>query len=267
MSETNFNDEVKRGERFRFGSNWKNFLNHLSEDRIFQAEQSLKKMLGIENLKGKTFLDVGSGSGLFSLAAKRLGAKVYSFDYDPLSVACTKELKRKFYVDDKDWIIEEGSILDEKYIATLGKFDVVYSWGVLHHTGNMWKALDNVCKLVDKNGCLFVALYNTQQFASHYWKGVKLAYNKISLLRPLLFFIHFLYPTIPSIFVKLMLRQKPPRGMTIYYDLIDWLGGYPFEVSTPREIFLYYREKGFELQNLNTVGGRLGCNEYIFKKQ
>src|SRR6185369_14036983 len=131
--------EVNAGERFEFGKNWSRFLALLDERRIKEAEDSLKRMLEVETLEGKSFVDVGSGSGLFSLAARRLGAKVHSLDYDPNSVACTAELKRRYFPNDLSWRVEEGSALDRKYLASLGTFDVVYSWGVLHHTGKMWQ--------------------------------------------------------------------------------------------------------------------------------
>jgi ribosomal protein L11 methylase PrmA len=102
--------EVGAGERFAFGENWAGFLNVLDAQRIQQAVDSLKTNLGVDNLEGKSFLDIGSGSGLFSLAAKRLGAKVLSFDYDPQSVACTKELKKSYFENDNDWDIQTGSV-------------------------------------------------------------------------------------------------------------------------------------------------------------
>src|SRR5512142_240157 len=104
--------EMAAGERFEFGKNWVKFLAVLDERRIGQAEQSLRDFLDIDSLAGKTFLDVGSGSGLFSLAAIRLGAeRVHSFDYDPQSVACTRELHRRYYPDSDRWSVGQGSAL------------------------------------------------------------------------------------------------------------------------------------------------------------
>jgi 2-polyprenyl-6-hydroxyphenyl methylase/3-demethylubiquinone-9 3-methyltransferase len=137
-------EEIKAGSRFAFGENWSRFLTEIDDDRIRQAEQSLCDMLKVKSLQGKQFLDIGSGSGMFSLAARRLGATVHSFDYDPHSVACTNELKRRYFPDDPHWNVEQASALDEKYISGLGCFDVVYSWGVLHHTGQMYRAFINV---------------------------------------------------------------------------------------------------------------------------
>ncbi|HWC76414.1 MAG TPA: class I SAM-dependent methyltransferase, partial [Blastocatellia bacterium] len=151
--------ELARGERFAFGQNWARYLEGLDESRIQDAETSLKEMLEVEDLQGKSFLDIGSGSGLFSLAARRLGARVHSLDYDPQSVACTSELRRRYFPGDSSWTVEEGSTLDREYLNSLGSFDVVYSWGVLHHTGRMWEALDNALVPVKPGGRLFVAIY------------------------------------------------------------------------------------------------------------
>ena len=152
---TKFQTQIAQGERFEFGKNWQYFLNKLSNNRIKDAEKSIYDLLGVDDLTGQSFLDIGSGSGLFSLAARRIGARVHSFDFDPQSVACTQELKRRYFENDDNWIIEKGSVLDADYLKSLGEFDYVYSWGVLHHTGDMWQALENINQNVKKMARLF----------------------------------------------------------------------------------------------------------------
>ena len=146
VNESGFQAEVSEGGRFEFGKNWRSFLDSLTDDRIAVAEHSLREALGLSGpsaLLGKTFLDIGSGSGLFSLAARRMGARVYSFDYDPVSVACTVELRSRHFPDDSEWTVKEGSVLDPSFLKGLGSFDIVYAYGSLHHTGDMWRALAN----------------------------------------------------------------------------------------------------------------------------
>lgn len=267
--------EVARGERFEFGANWAQFVNVLNDDRIALAEQSLSNMLGVNDLRGKCFLDIGSGSGLFSLAARRLGATVHSFDYDPQSVACTAELKRRYYPDDSDWIVEQGSALDQNHLQTLGQWDIVYSWGVLHHTGAMWQGLENLSPLVRQGGTLFIAIYNHQRVMTPVWIWVKRAYNRLPnrlswlVLGPALIYLWW-----PRTLYDLV-RGKPfytwrhyaehgVRGMSAWRDVVDWVGGYPFEVAKPEEIFRFYRDRGFVLENMVTCGGALGCNQFVF---
>lgn len=263
--------EIARGERFAFGANWSSFLGTLDEGRIRIAEDSLRGLLGVENLAGRTFLDVGSGSGLFSLAARRLGARVRSFDFDPQSVACTRELQQRYCADDPEWTVTPGSALDETFLASLGTFDVVYSWGVLHHTGQMWRAIELVSQRVSPGGLFVLALYNDQGWRSRAWRVVKQCYCAGPFGRGLMTAIFF-----PWFFARAMLvslirgrnefadyRRK--RGMSITHDWIDWLGGLPFEVATPDAVEGFLQPGGFVLQKLNATR-RLGCNEFVFTR-
>jgi len=265
MGETHAS-EVEQGKRFEFGANWARFLTILNEERIKQAEQSLMAMLGQQDLNGKTFLDIGSGSGLFSLAAYRLGAKVHSFDYDPQSVECTRELQRRYCPDNSKWIVEQASALDQDYLQKLGQFDVVYSWGVLHHTNQMWQALENVVPLVKVKGQLFIAIYNDQGFISDYWTAVKRIYNKNLVGRVFTVCIHYPYLFVLRWLIRKLSGRSIERGMDIWRDMLDWLGGYPFEVAKPEEIYSFFQNRDFVLRRLKTCGGRMGCNEFVFEK-
>jgi len=269
--------EIAHGERFEFGKNWSRFLDVLDDARIARAEESLEQMLEVADLEGRSFLDIGSGSGLFSLAARRLGARVHSFDYDPHSVACTKELRRRYFNNDSDWLIEEGSALDPDYLKSLGTFDVVYSWGVLHHTGDMWRALDNAQLAVKAGGKLFIAIYNDQGSKSARWKWAKKTYNDLPPFLKTPFAIAALAPEETKAILRSLLSLRPRdylhswtsydqnRGMSRWRDIIDWVGGYPFEVAKPDEIFNFYRGRGFQLTRMTCTRG-LGCNEFVFTK-
>jgi 2-polyprenyl-3-methyl-5-hydroxy-6-metoxy-1,4-benzoquinol methylase len=264
----------KQEPAFNFGKNWKNFLKNFKEISIEEAEKQLRFMLETDNLDNKTFLDAGSGSGLHSLAALRLGAKVRSFDYNIQCVECNKYLKDKFAKQNTNWQIDEASVLDEKYINEIGKFDIVYSWGVLHHTGNMWKAFDNLLNAVNDGGLCFVAIYNDQGINSVRWKRIKRLYCQGFFGRTIVKMLYLPYFFFRMILNETLKRRNPftvfrryrkNRGMSVYYDWIDWLGGYPFEVAKPEEIVEYFKKNGYILEKLKT-NQRLGCNEFVFKK-
>lgn len=266
-----FQREVAAGQRFEFGKNWERFLNVLDDERIARALQSLQEHLELDRLDGLRFCDVGSGSGLFSLAARRLGATVHSFDFDPSSVGCTQEMKRRYFAEDPNWTIQQASVLDADYLKSLGQFDVVYSWGVLHHTGAMWQAIENVTRLVAPNGRLFIALYNDQGWLSRMWLAVKRAYCCCTLGRWAMTAIW-----VPGFFARMCIaslvagRNKfaayhHERGMSPVHDWIDWIGGLPFEVAKPDDVIRFHEQRGFELLKL-TPTRSLGCNQFVFRR-
>lgn len=271
--------EVASGERFEFGKNWSAFLAVLDDERISKAEESLKQMLEVNDLKGKSFLDIGSGSGLFSLAARRLGAKVHSFDFDSNSFACTQELRNRYFPNDPNWRVEQGSALDADYVESLGKFDIVYSWGVLHHTGEMWRALENAVIPTTEGGKLFIAIYNDTGSQAKRWHWIKKTYCRLPKLLKTPFAIAAIVPeeakslaksiiTLkPMEFVRSWTQYKNGRGMNRWYDIIDWVGGFPYEVATVDEIFEFYKKRGFSLTKVKSGGVGLGCNEFVFERK
>lgn len=278
MTTTTTSSEPSSSDRFAFGENWRRFLGILDDERIGEAELALADMLGTTSLAGRRFLDVGSGSGLFSLAAYRLGATaVHSFDFDVSSVECTQELRRR-YGDEERWVVERGDALDTGYVSALGRWDIVYSWGVLHHTGDMWRALENAALLVDEGGTLFVSIYNDQGLRSRVWHKIKRGYNSMPRVLRTPYAVAVMGPrellaaglavaTLkPQRYLQSWTQYKRSRGMSRWHDLIDWVGGYPFEVATPEQIFDFFRGRGFRLQRLKTCAGGLGCNQFVFER-
>jgi len=269
--------EVTAGRRFSFGRNWASFLKRLNQARIAEAEKNLIEFLGEKSLDGRSFLDVGSGSGLSSLAARRLGATVTSFDYDGESVACTEELRRRYLPDDPSWIIEQGSVLDTEYLAGLGQFDIVYSWGVLHHTGAMWQAMANIKTMVKTGGLLFIAIYNDCGEVSRSWLERKRRYNALpQILRPLYAIYVWMPQELRSLagsmrsgelrtYIRELTSASSGRGMSWLHDVIDWVGGYPYEYASVRDIIDFYRRDGFEPVKIRE-NSSYGCHQLVFKR-
>jgi 2-polyprenyl-3-methyl-5-hydroxy-6-metoxy-1,4-benzoquinol methylase len=277
--------EVEPG-KFAFGKNWSHFLATIDETRVSAALSSMQSLLSVQELSGRRFLDAGCGSALFSLAAARLGASVVSIDVDSQCVACAHEMKRRFSSNACDWTIKSGSLLDAEFMKGLGSFDVVYCWGVAHHTGNMWQALENLLPRVSPSGTIVLAIYNDQQYVSRLWSSIKQIYQRlpaplkivwaaaigltlflkrfsITLLACLLRLITLRNPVTP---IVNWYNEAQGRGMHPWYDLVDWVGGWPFEVAKPEAIFRFMRDRGFELQELVTVSGH-GCNEFVFQRR
>lgn len=265
-------------KRFSFGKNWKIFLNSLDDRKINKGKESLLTFTDLKDFKKKTFLDIGCGSGLFSLCAVLLKAeRVISMDVDDTSVECARYLRKKFCISEKKWLILKGSVLDKNFIKRLPQSDIVYSWGVLHHTGRMWEALENLIPLVKNKGLLYIAIYNKFNglpISSKAWLKVKRAYSgKDKVARKAMEICYVAY-----YFAGLMANAKNPikyvreypsnsrRGMDFYTDARDWLGGYPYEFASVEEIKHFYKERKFRCINVKKTA-REGCNEFLFRRE
>lgn len=264
-------------EKFSFGRNWQVFLKSMTEKNCLYAEYALKSFLRMKNLEGKSFLDIGCGSGIYSLAAYRLGAKkVVSFDIDSFSVQCSKHLK-KLAGNPKNWVVLQGSVLDKKFVKSLGRFDIVYSWGVLHHTGNMWQAMKYSADRTKNNGYYYIAVYNKVKgtFGSNFWLKVKQSYNRSHILIKRV--MELLYVT--AYFTANLLKMQNPfrrindfykhyRGMSWLTNIRDWLGGLPYEFATADEVLNFMKENfpEFDMVKMETTT-TIGNNSFLFQKR
>jgi SAM-dependent methyltransferase len=261
---------------FSFGRNWQDFVErHLNPERERIAIASLAEFLERKDLNNLDFLDIGCGSGLFSLAAYRLGAKrIVSMDVDPFSVECTARL-RAGMGSPRDWSVVQGSILEKDCIERLELADIVYAWGSLHHTGAMWEAIRNACELVSANGQIYLAIYNKVEGrrGSEFWLKVKKFYNRLST--PAKRALELAYIARYQILPELIRFRNPfsfwrnyskSRGMSAFVDTRDWLGGYPYEFASVNEILRFCQEEiGLRLVKLRAVNN-LGVNEFLFQK-
>jgi SAM-dependent methyltransferase len=235
---------------FSFGQNWKSFLKEASQEAFRLADQDIREWLGADFTAGKRVLDIGCGSGIHSLSFFSQGAaELVSFDVDRHSVEATRSLWEKAGRPDH-WKVLHGSVLDRGFLNSLGAgaFDLVYAWGVLHHTGAMWDAVANACDLVAPGGLLWLALYvKTPAYPDEL--ALKQQYNRASLLgkkwmvwKWILRIMRQRYQNGQNPFAW---NQRRGRGMDVYHDIVDWLGGLPYEVASEQEVVDFCSERGF----------------------
>lgn len=254
---------------FNFGDNWRAFSEKsLDAERLEQAVVSLDELIGREKIKGGTFLDIGCGSGIFAIAASLIGAgKVIGIDISQESI--TTSMKNKvWFAPDKEIDFLHKSIFD-KDMHELGPFDIVYSWGVLHHTGDMSRAIEIASGMVAPHAeSLFViAIYN-KHWSSGIWKLIKRLYNSVPkfLQRGMIWTFFLVIAAAKFAVTRRNPFRKKKRGMSFYYDVVDWVGGYPYEYATTDRIVTLVEAQGFTCTKVVEAGVPTGCNEFVFRR-
>ncbi len=261
---------------FQFGENWSSYAKGLTEEAIEEARKGLLKLVTEDNLQGCRFIDIGCGSGLHALVAQRQGAShVYGVDIDKNSVETSKRVFEQF-APDSNRIIENVSVFDLQP-DDVGFFDVVYSWGVLHHTGHLDAALRNAARLVASKGMFVFALYRRTALDA-FWKREKKWYTAASSRTRrvadciYIFLFRLALLAKGKAFSSFLSEYKSRRGMDFYHDVRDWLGGYPYESITPDEVDHLMRELGFRKVRVfaqrSPLGGLFGsgCDEFVYAR-
>ncbi len=273
-------EDTELSSHFEFGSNWQKLVPHLDEARLSDSVSDIQKFLGVSQLNGLSFLDVGCGSGLSSLAAFRLGASpILSVDIDPKNLQNAMSLRKKFGADQvESWQIKPASIVNQNDVLTLPPADVVYSWGVLHHTGSMWQGIENCANLVRPSGYLYLMLY-TDAVLAPLWKKIKRLYTRSGPIVQSALRGAFATMLVSGMILKaknpfrvIKDYSKKNRGMSWYIDVTDWIGGYPFEYASPDQVISFLNARGFELVNIypkiskKSLGLKgTGSYQYLFK--
>lgn len=240
---------VKEEQRFSFGRNWSSYSEKvLDSEKVTAARRDFGTLTEGIVFDGRRFLDVGFGQGLALYLAAERGAVVTGIDIDEGNLKALQNTGQLFSgVEVND--VRIGSILDDDLVASLkmdGGFDIVHSWGVLHHTGSLWKAIDNVSKLVAPGGQLIIAIYN-RHWSSPLWWWIKRLYaSSPGWIRTTM--IVSAYPLLRfALWVMTGRANSDSRGMDFYHDVIDWIGGFPYEYSDPKSVENCLKATGFRL--------------------
>lgn len=270
-------DLLSANSHFAFGKNWLDYAKKIDENRISQAVADLQRLSGRLRFDGLSFLDIGSGSGLHSLAAIRMGAaRVIGVDIDDDSVAASRNTIAKFAPDHINVRFDNISVFDMTE-DSYGNFDVIYSWGVLHHTGDMYRALTSAASLVTVNGLFMIALYRKTPFCPM-WRIIKQWYSSATphaqrrAIQVRLILQRLLFRVKGRDLDEHIRTYSERRGMDFYNDIHDWMGGYPYESISPEECHTFFANLGFRLDReyvakpSRYLPGLLGsgCDEYTF---
>jgi len=212
-------------------------------------------------IEGKRILDAGCGMGVFSVVfGKKGAARVIGIDLSEEGVRRAQRAASHFNLSNVEF--REGNILRLPYPD--GSFDIVWSWGTLHHTAEPLKALEELIRVLKNGGTLFVTLYRSTKLSFLHEgirKTLRLAHRRMWPLLAKLIALA-LFPA--TLFLK---RRKKARAGENLSDLVlDWYFNPVRHYYRPGEIRQLLEQEGLIIEKFLPASGRFNStSNFIFK--
>jgi ubiquinone/menaquinone biosynthesis C-methylase UbiE len=225
------------------------------------SENHWKIFYSGEEVKGKSVLDAGCGTGIFSIIFATNGAgRVTGIDISEGSLQTARGLKKKFNLENADFQKQDMLALpfsDES-------FDIVWAWGTVHHTTDPFRAITELLRILKPSGSILLAVYKRTRLTFLHeiirktllraprktWKG---------LARVMAFFLS------PVIFL-FKKREKSRRGEKLEELIIDWYFVPIRHYYKPEEIRGFLEERGLVIEKYLPASGRFdSTSNFIFK--
>lgn len=210
--------------------------------KIEKQIEFLNKLIGRDNIENKIVLDAGCGTGIAAISFKKLGAnKVIGIDISKKSLLTAKKLAEEAGVKLK---FITGDLLN---LPLKGNFDIIHSFGALHHTGDTKGAFANLINLLGENGQFYLALY---------WR-TRLTFLHQFIRKILRLLPESAWEPISKFITKFMVgKKKTQRGFDGYGEALDWLCVPHRDHYRPEEIKKWFKEYNMQSELLVKQTGR-----------
>jgi ubiquinone/menaquinone biosynthesis C-methylase UbiE len=225
------------------------------------SENHWKMFYTPDEVKGKSVLDAGCGTGIFSIIFANNGAaRVKGIDISEGSLETGRSLKEKFGLENIEFVKEDMLRLPFKD----EEFDIVWAWGTVHHTTDPLAAITELMRVLKRGGSLFLAVYKRTRltFIHEIIRRtlVRTPRRMWTFLSKVMAF--FLAPVV-FFFKK---REKSRKGEKLEELILDWYFVPIRHYYRPKEIQTFLEDRGFVIEKHLAASGRFdSSSNFIFK--
>ena len=205
-----------------------------------------------EGVKGKKVLDAGSGSGMVSIAFAVMGASVTGVDITSKCIENGRKRAKAFGVECR-FVQSDLTMLDLHE-----DFDIIYSWGVLHHTADAKASFFRLVEHLRPGGEIIIAVYLRTAFSS-FWNFSRVFYQSSPGFAKTAFrrSASVLLNGYDAVRKALMKKERYMLRGTSNEELVnDWFGVPHRTFHTYTEVYEWFREKGLDYRLVNPATGR-----------